>query len=83
MPNRAARGLITGRTGNVAVIVPDITNPHFASLVRSVERSAREVDLQVLLVDTGEHPDEEVRAARVPGPGRRRLHRRLAAAAPS
>ncbi len=62
MPNRAARGLITGRTGNVAVIVPDITNPHFASLVRSVERSARQSDLQVLLVDTGEHPDEEVRA---------------------
>jgi LacI family transcriptional regulator len=64
VPNRAARGLITGRTGNVAVIVPDITNPHFASLVRSVERSARHGDLQVLLVDTGEHPDEEVRAVR-------------------
>jgi DNA-binding LacI/PurR family transcriptional regulator len=62
VPNRAARGLITGRTGLVAVIVPDITNPHFASLVRSVERSARQSDLQVLLVDTGEHPDEEVRA---------------------
>ena len=64
VPNRAARGLITGRTGNVAVIVPDITNPHFASLVRSVERAARQGDLQVLLVDTGEHPDEEVRAVR-------------------
>lgn len=64
VPNRAARGLITGRTGNVAVIVPDITNPHFAALVRSVERSARTADLQVLLVDTGEHPDEEVRAVR-------------------
>ena len=45
------------------MIVPDITNPHFASLVRSLERGAREADLQVLLVDTGEHPDEEVRAA--------------------
>ena len=64
VPNRAARGLITGRTGNVAVIVPDITNPHFASLVRSVERSARHADLQVLLVDTGEHADEELRAVR-------------------
>ena len=63
VPNRAARGLITGRTGNVAAIVPDITNPHFAALVRSVERAARESDLQVLLVDTGEHPEEEVRAA--------------------
>lgn len=87
VPNRAARCLITGRTGNMAVIVPDITNPHFASLVRSVERSARGVDLQVLLVDTGEHPSEEVRAARtlsrevdgfvVVSP--RRLHRELGA----
>ncbi len=87
VPNRAARGLITGRTGNVAVIVPDITNPHFAALVRSVERSARTADLQVLLVDTGEHPDEEVRAATtlahdvdgfiVVSP--RRLHRALGA----
>ena len=87
VPNRAARGLITGRTGNVAVIVPDITNPHFGSLVRSVERSARRSELQVLLVDTGEHPDEEVRAAEslsrevdgfiVVSP--RRLHRTLGA----
>jgi LacI family transcriptional regulator len=87
VPNRAARGLITGRTGNVAVIVPDITNPHFAALVRSVERSARQSDLQVLLVDTGEHADEEVRAVEslsrevdgfiVVSP--RRLHRALEA----
>jgi LacI family transcriptional regulator len=87
VPNRAARGLITGRTGNVAVIVPDITNPYFAQLVRSIERAARDTDLQVLLVDTGEHRDEEVRAARslardvdgfiVVSP--RRLHRDLEA----
>jgi DNA-binding LacI/PurR family transcriptional regulator len=87
VPNRAARGLITGRTGNVAVIVPDITNPHFGALVRSVERSARHSDLQVLLVDTGEHADEEVRAVEslsrevdgfiVVSP--RRLHRALGA----
>lgn len=85
VPNRAARGLITGRTGNVAVIVPDITNPYFASLVRSVERAARARDLQVLLADSGEDRHEEVRAGRalsreadgliVVSP--RRLHREL------
>ncbi len=68
VPNRAARGLITGRTGNIAVIVPDITNPFFALLVRSVERAARDADLQVLLVDTGEQADEEERAARMIAP---------------
>jgi LacI family transcriptional regulator len=85
VPNRAARGLITGRTGNIAVIVPDITNPFFALLVRAVERAARSVDQQVLLVDTGERPDEEERAARTLGPevdglivvSPRKLHRTL------
>ncbi len=85
VPNRAARGLITGRTGNLAVIVPDITNPYFSSLVRAVQRAARSADLQVLLVDTGEQRDEEVRAARSLAPAvdgfivvsPRRLHREL------
>lgn len=64
VPNRAAQVMKTGRTGIIAVIVPDITNPHFGSMVRAVERTAREGDLQVLLADTSEHPREEVRAAR-------------------
>jgi LacI family transcriptional regulator len=68
VPNRAARGLITGRTGNIAVIVPDITNPFFALIVRSIERAAREVGEQVLLVDTGERSEEEQRAAKTLGP---------------
>lgn len=85
VPNRAARGLITGRTGNIAVIVPDITNPFFALLVRSIERAARNADQQVLLVDTGERSDEEARAARTLAPevdglivvSPRKLHRML------
>ena len=30
-PNRAARGPITGRTGNLGLIVPDLSNPTFTS----------------------------------------------------
>jgi DNA-binding LacI/PurR family transcriptional regulator len=67
VPNRAAQVMKTGRTGNIAVIVPDITNPHFASMVRAVERAARDADLQVLLADTSEHP-----ARRSAPPGRSR-----------
>jgi DNA-binding LacI/PurR family transcriptional regulator len=87
VPNRAAQIMKTGRTGVIAAIVPDITNPYFASMVRSLERTARDADLQVLLADTSEHPREEVRAAKtlardvdgfvVLSP--RRLHRELAA----
>jgi LacI family transcriptional regulator len=85
VPNRAAQVMKTGRTGNLAVIVPDITNPYFGSMVRAVERTARESDHLVLLADTSEHPREEARLARtlardvdgfvVLSP--RRLHREL------
>lgn len=64
VPNRAARGLITGRTGNFAVIVPDITNPYFATMLRAADEAARADDMQVIVVDTGENADVEVRAAR-------------------
>jgi LacI family transcriptional regulator len=85
VPNRAAQVMKTGRTSNIAVIVPDITNPHFGSMVRAVERAARQGDLQVLLADTSEHPREEVRAARTLAHdvdgfvvlSARRLHREL------
>ena len=86
VPNRAARVMKTGRTGNIAVIVPDITNPYFGSMVRAVERTARDPSCR-FLADTGEHPSEEVKVARalahdvdgfvVLSP--RRLHRELEA----
>ncbi|MEV0157143.1 LacI family DNA-binding transcriptional regulator [Micromonospora sp. NPDC050686] len=53
-PNRAARGLITGRTGNLGLIVPDLTNPFFPSVVKGVQARAREADYAVFLADTDE-----------------------------
>jgi len=34
-PSAAARNLKSGRTGIIAIVVPDITNPFFASIVES------------------------------------------------
>src|SRR5450759_5968543 len=31
-PNRAAQWLITGRTGNIGIVVPDLVNPFFSSV---------------------------------------------------
>ncbi|MFU8874757.1 LacI family DNA-binding transcriptional regulator [Micromonospora sp. SL4-19] len=59
-PNRAARGLITGRTGNLGLIVPDLTNPFFPSVVKGVQARAREADYAVFLADTDEDPTAEV-----------------------
>ncbi len=40
-PNRAARGLITGRTSNVGVIVPDLGNPYFHAVLQGAQARAR------------------------------------------
>jgi DNA-binding LacI/PurR family transcriptional regulator len=58
-PNRAARGLITGRTGNIGLIVPDLTNPFFPGVVKGVQSRARESDFSVFLADTDEDPSVE------------------------
>ena len=58
-PNKAARGLITGRTGNLGLLLPDLTNPVFPSLVRAVQHRAHSSDHQVLMMDTDEDPDVE------------------------
>jgi DNA-binding LacI/PurR family transcriptional regulator len=55
-PNRAARGLITGRTGNIGLIVPDLTNPFFPGVVKGVQTRARESDFSVFLADSDEDP---------------------------
>ncbi len=58
-PNRAARGLITGRMGMVGLVVPDITNPFYPTLVRAAEHAAHANNLALLLADTNETPDAE------------------------
>ena len=54
-PNRAARGLITGRTGNLGLLVPDLANPFFPGLVKGIQARALESDYQLFVVDTGEN----------------------------
>jgi DNA-binding LacI/PurR family transcriptional regulator len=58
-PNRAARGLITGRTGNLGLIVPDLANPFFPGVVKGMQARAREADYAVFVADTDEDPSVE------------------------
>ncbi|HEY5399342.1 MAG TPA: LacI family DNA-binding transcriptional regulator [Trebonia sp.] len=58
-PNRAARGLITGRTGNVGVIVPDLGNPYFHGMLEGAQTRAREADYAVFVADGQESGAEE------------------------
>lgn len=63
-PNRAARGLITGRTGNLGVIVPDLANPYFPGVVKGAQARAREADYAVFLAGTDEDPASELELVR-------------------
>jgi DNA-binding LacI/PurR family transcriptional regulator len=58
-PNRAARGLITGRTGNVGVIVPDLGNPYFHAVLQGAQARARRADYAVFVADGQESATEE------------------------
>ncbi len=59
-PNRAAQGLITGRTGNLGLILPDLANPFFPSVVKAIQQRAHESDYQVFVADTDEVPQAEL-----------------------
>lgn len=59
-PNRAARGLITGRTGNLGLILPDLANPFFPSVVKGIQHQAHQADYQVFVADTDEDASVEL-----------------------
>ncbi|MCW2142754.1 transcriptional regulator, LacI family [Actinoplanes cyaneus] len=63
-PNRVARSLITGRTLNIGVVLPDLANPFFPSVVKAIQTRARGFDYAVFLSDTDEDPALEVPAIR-------------------
>jgi DNA-binding LacI/PurR family transcriptional regulator len=66
-PNRAARGLITGRTGNLGVIVPDLGNPYFHGVLKGAQERAREADHAVFVADGQEDAAEEQALIRAMG----------------
>ncbi|MGA9276179.1 LacI family DNA-binding transcriptional regulator [Ilumatobacter sp.] len=63
-PNRAARHLAGGRIGAIGVLVPDITNPFFAQVVRAVQRGCRANGQTMLLADTDQRAADELSQAR-------------------
>lgn len=63
-PNAAARALESGRTNTIALLVPDITNPFFAGVIKGAERAAAAAGLTLLLGDTQERPPLEEQLVR-------------------
>ena len=58
-PSRLARGLVTGTTGNIGLIFPDITNPFYTSFLAELESLVGAYDLGIVIGDSHEDPDRE------------------------
>lgn len=58
-PNMSAKGLRTNRTRVIGVVVPDITNPHFANLVLNLEMGLSQEGYSCLICNTNESMELE------------------------
>lgn len=65
-PNLTARGLRSGRTGVISLIIPDLRNPYFAELADAVMRAARTRGLFVIIEQTGGERAVELEILRGP-----------------
>jgi DNA-binding LacI/PurR family transcriptional regulator len=63
-PNPAAQSLITGRTGNIGIIVPDLSNPFYTGVLRGVQARARLAGYAVFFADSEEDPAAEAALVR-------------------
>lgn len=59
LPDTIARGLKTGKTNAIGVVVPDITNAFYPEVIRGVEVTAQKAGYSVLLCDSNEDPHRE------------------------
>lgn len=62
VPSRIARSLLTKRTRTLGVIVTDCTNPFYARLIRAIDDTALSFDHSVVLCNSSEEHEREVRA---------------------
>mgnify|MGYP001485598435 FL=1 len=58
-PNVIARSLRTRETLTVGVVVSDVTNPFFTSIVRAIEDEVLKQGYSIILCDTDEKPERE------------------------
>lgn len=64
-PSAIARGLSTNRSRTIGVVVADITNPFYGTIVRGIERLAAERDYSLIVCNTDESVERESAALRM------------------
>ncbi|MCY4368566.1 MAG: LacI family DNA-binding transcriptional regulator [bacterium] len=58
-PSPAAQSLKSGKTGAIALVVPDVANPFFAAVVRGAESITSQSGQTIFLANTDESDDRE------------------------
>jgi LacI family transcriptional regulator len=58
-PNMMARGLASGRTYTVGLVVPDLVQPYFAELARSISSTLRTANRALILTSSEDDPEIE------------------------
>ncbi len=61
VPNEMARGLRLKRTHTIGLVIPDILNPLYAGIVRSVENASSDEKYQFVICNTDEQQDKEIK----------------------
>ncbi|GAC1434329.1 MAG: LacI family DNA-binding transcriptional regulator [Terriglobales bacterium] len=60
-PHGAARGLRSGRSHIIGLVIPDITNPFFVEIMRGVEDEAIKNGYEVMVCNSNDRSDLELR----------------------
>ena len=60
-PNRLAKGLVTGRSHTLALVLSDIRNPFFAELARGAEDAAHKAGYELILCNSDLDPAKQMR----------------------
>ncbi|ACL68805.1 LacI family DNA-binding transcriptional regulator [Halothermothrix orenii] len=58
-PNKLAQGLAKKQTHILALLLPDLSNPNYPTIIKSIEEVANENGYQVVLCNTDNNPEKE------------------------
>ncbi len=61
-PNLSARALVTGKTGAIGFIVPDLVHPFFAEVAKGLAATLRDKSYDLVIASSEEAPDIENKA---------------------
>jgi len=59
IPNLLARSLLTNQTAALGVLIPDVSNPYYAAILRGIEDAVGSIGRTVILCNTDRDPEKQ------------------------